>query len=258
MTDLRLSVSKVKTFDSCKKKFQYTYILKLPRKEYEFYAFGHLLHKTLELFHITLLNSLTTPLDKAMSDAFRSAKKEFAHKLQTEAIQEAFEILKQYLKIVSINKEHNLSTSILAAEKDFELKLADDIVLLGTIDRVQIDKDGVLHVADYKTTKNKKYLKEDFFQLLTYCFVLLSEDPSIEKIRASYILLRHNFEYMTQEFTKEQILETKEKYMEYANKITTEKEYQASPSNLCRYCDFLDICEEGRKQMKRFNGEVGW
>ena len=49
--ELPLSVSKVKTFDDCKAKYRYTYIEKLPRKEWSFHIFGSFLHLVLEEFH---------------------------------------------------------------------------------------------------------------------------------------------------------------------------------------------------------------
>lgn len=258
MQDVRLSVSKVKTFDACKKKFKFTYILKLPRKEFEFFALGKFLHLALEIFHQTIRNNPAIPLNKIMSDAFREAKKEYGTKLNSASIKECFNILDQYLKIISTNKAHTLSVPVLEEEKSFELKLTENIMLVGAIDRIQMDPDGILHIADYKTTKNAKYLQNDLFQLMTYCYVLLNENPSIETIRASYILLRHNCEFITKEFSKEEILRLKDKYIAYANQITSETEYQASPTKLCSYCEFIDVCEEGKKQTNKFNGEVKW
>lgn len=258
MDELRLSVSKVKTFESCAKKFQYTYVLKLPRKEHDFFSFGKFCHTALENFHIAYLNGSTDTYDQTMTKVFKDAKQEYGPKMKPEMIKECFEILSNYLKIISTNKMHNLSVPIIAVEKNFTVKLNDQISLIGMIDRLQVDNDGVLHVADYKTTKNKKYLMDDFFQLLTYGFVLMQEDSSIEKIRASYILLRHNFELITQEFDRDTILEVRDKYIDYANKIINETEYSANPTRLCEWCDFIDICDQGKKQLKRVNGEIEW
>lgn len=257
MEDLRLSVSKVKTFDSCTKKYKYTYVLKMPRKEQDFFIFGKFCHTVLENFHLEYINGSAEPHNKVMSKAFKAAKQEYAGKMTPETTKECFDILNRYLQIIA-KKDNNLSTSVLAVEKNFEVKLNDNVVLIGMIDRLQVDSDGVLHVADYKTTKNKKYLTDDFFQLLTYGFVLMSEDPSIEKIRASYILLRHDFEPITQEFTREEMLQMKDKYIDYANKIISEQEYKPSPSQLCKFCDFIDICEDGKRFLGKFNGEIGW
>jgi RecB family exonuclease len=153
-----------------------------------------------------------------------------------------------------------LPANVIDVEKRFDFTIADNLVLNGAIDRIQLDADNVIHVADYKTTKYKKYLKNDFFQLLTYAYVIVSEDPTIEKVRASYILLRHDFEYITTEFTKDEIMAVKGKYEEYAKQMLSEKEFTPNPTNLCNYCDYLDKCPAGKS--KAFNqnvyGEVTW
>lgn len=256
--ELRLSVSKVKCYDACHLKYKFNYILKCPKKDYEFYSFGKLLHKTLENFHLAYLSSSTAPYHQIMSEAFKSAKIEYKDKINPEMIKESFQILNQYLKIISTNPQHKLSLPVTAAEKNFQINLSEQIKLIGAIDRTQIDSDGILHISDYKTTKNKKYLQEDYFQLQTYAMVTMLEEPSLQKIRVSYILLRHNFEYLTWEFNREDILPLKEKYIAYAEKIMNETAYEANPSKLCRFCDFIDICEDGRKTMNLSSGEVNW
>src|SRR6185369_16239486 len=144
--------------------------------------------------------------------------------------------------------------NVIAVEKRFELAVAENIILNGAIDRIEIDADNVIHVGDYKTVKNKKYLKDDFFQLLTYAFVIMSEDPSITKVRASYILLRHDFEYITTEFTKDEVLQVQDKYVEYVRQMTTEKDFKPNPTVLCNFCDYLDRCPEGKS--KAFNQNI--
>lgn len=258
--NLRLSVSKVKCYDSCHKKFKYNYILKMPKKEFEFFTFGKLLHKALEEFHLSCLQGSNEPHNKSMTKAFKLAKEEYKDKITPDMTGECFQILNQYLKILSTNKSHLISIPITASEKQFELSLTDNITLVGAIDRTQIDNDHILHIADYKTSKNKKYLINDPFQLMTYAMVMMINDASLQRVRASYILLRHNFEPITWEFSREEIMALKDKYMNYAKQITNEVEYVASPSQMCKFCEFLDICSEGQQavKIKQFSGEIKW
>lgn len=232
----------------------------MPKKEFEFFTFGKLLHKALEEFHLSFLRGTTEPHSTSMTKAFKLAKEEYKDKMTPEMSGECFQILNQYLKILSTDKTHLLSVPITASEKQFELSLTDSITLVGAIDRTQIDADQILHIADYKTSKNKKYLINDPFQLMTYAMVMMTNDTSLQKVRASYILLRHNFEPITWEFSREEIMTLKDKYIDYAQKITNEVEYVASPSQMCKFCEFLDICSEGQQatQKKQFSGEIKW
>jgi hypothetical protein len=167
--------------------------------------------------------------------------------LTKDQIPEAKEILYEYKEIL---KEEGIP-NIINVEKPFYINVNNQILLNGFIDRIQIDKDKMIHVADYKTTKDKKYL-DDFFQVKTYCFALMLADESIKKIRASFILLRHHFDYMTEEYTREEILsEVPKKFVEGANKILEERLFRPSPQFLCKYCDYLTSCKAGEDFLQR-------
>ena len=253
--ELRLSVSKTKTFLQCKKQYEFNYIHKLPKKDWDHHIFGKFCHKVLEEFHTQYIKGCLLPYNMVMTDSFKVAWAEYKDKMTPEMKKECWGIIDKYLRHISKEKALN----VMAVEKRFELPI-ENIVLNGAIDRIQLDDDGVVHVADYKTVKNKKYLKDDFFQLLTYAYVIINEDPSIKKVRASYILLRHDFEFITTEFTKKDILKVKDKYIEYAKQIVNEKEFKPNPTALCNFCDFQEHCPEGKS--KAFNqniyGEVAW
>lgn len=259
--DLRLSVSKTKTWLQCKKQYEFSYILKFPKKDHDYHIFGKFCHKVLEDFHNAYIKfDSKLPFNQEMGNAFRMANKEFGDKMTPEMKKDCWTIIDQYLKIVTNDKKNNLSANVVACEKNFDFYIDKNLVLNGMIDRVQIDADNVVHVCDYKTVKNKKYLKNDFFQLLTYAYVMLLDNPDLEKVRASYILLRHDFEYITTEFSVKEILKIKDKYIEYALQMNTEKEFLANPTILCRYCDFLNFCPAGKTKSfgQNIYGEVNW
>ena len=70
--DLRLSVSKTKTFLDCKAKYKFCYIEKLPRKDWDFHTFGKFCHKVLEDFHNAYVkNNSTEPFNIEMGKAFK-------------------------------------------------------------------------------------------------------------------------------------------------------------------------------------------
>jgi len=265
--ELRLSVSKTKCFSQCKKQFEFSYILKLPKKDEDYHIFGKFCHKALEDFHQAYINGSTDPFNLQMGRAFKSAVVEFKDVLTKEMKKECFDLINKYLKIISKDKDNHLSIPVLAVEKTFRFNISDNVVLNGMIDRVQIDPDGVLHVGDYKTTKNKKYLKNDWFQLLTYAYIMYMEDPTLTKVRGSYILLRHDFECITTEFDLKDILSIKDKYLDYADKMNSEKEYPTTPTALCGWCPYLEHCPDGQEKAEQFNakrnalpiyGEVKW
>lgn len=275
---LYLSVSKTKTFKDCKSKFKFQYIDKIQvTKDRDYLIFGKFLHSVLENFHaiIKRQNDDNKPFARIMEEQFASAIPEYKS-LTPAQLKDGHKIMTLYLKNFSQDHSEGTFPDILETEQEFCINIDDKILLNGFIDRVQLDHDGVLHVADYKTSKAKsiKYLKKDKFQLLTYAYVLALIHPEIEKVRASYILLRArqcadchytldkeaelsaescpecksvNFTIpsIVEEFSRDQILLIEEEFLEYAAKINVEKAFSSTTSPLCEYCDFLDLCPDG-------------
>ena len=257
---IRLSVSKSATFQSCKKKYHFTYILKLPRKEFEYHTFGRFVHRILELFHLAYINGTTENFAKTMSNSFNETfvEPEFIGKINDTQKKEAFQILTTYLERLTLHRDE--VKKVLSVEKIFNLEINPMLTLTGMIDRVQLDEDGIYHVLDYKTSKSKAYLKDDTLQLLTYAYVLYKEHPELKKVRVSYIMLRLNSEFLTKEFDLKEILSVQDIYEKYAQDINAEKEFPAKPTKLCSYCDHIGVCTSGQdfigKQFK--TGEIKW
>lgn len=266
MTDpldkFRISVSKSKSFDSCKKQYKFNYIEKLPQKEWAHLTYGKFIHKVLEDFHNFYLNNTDsiTPANEVMALAYKAAQLEFKGKMNEEHKKEAYASICSYLAKIENDAVIKQKPKILSCEQQFGIIIDDKILLNGFIDRVQIDPDGVLTVIDYKTTKDKKYLKNDWFQLMTYAFVLMIDDPSIQTVRGGYMLIRHNFAVLSKDFDREEVMKIKDKFLEYADKIKEEKLWRANPTFLCKYCSFLDNCKEGKQQVYKHNvfGETNW
>ena len=257
MSDFKLSVSKTKTFIDCKKKYNFTYILKMPRKEFAFHTLGKFCHKVLEDFHQLYIDGCKDPYNETFSKCFKNANVEYKDSMTPDMKKEAKEILVNYLNDLYVN---DIVKKVLSVEKNFNLNIDNKVILNGMIDRIQMDDDNIIHVCDYKTTKDEKYLKNDFFQLLTYAYVLLCEDPTLEAVRGSYIMLRHGCKPITKVFPREEILAIKDKYLNYVDTILSETQYEPNPTFLCKFCDHLALCPEGQEKTNTSTvfGEVSW
>lgn len=240
-----LSVSKAKTFDNCAAKYYYQYIKKLPRKTWSFHILGTFAHEVLENFHKKLLEDKNQDIFKLMTEVFQqSLKGDSGKKILKEDKDLVWQIMGKYL--AQINKFG--LPNIIDIEKEFFVEIDKKVLVNGYIDLIKIDDDGVLHVADYKTTKDKKYLK-DYFQLLTYAFVIMLEKPELKKVRASYIMLRDDFAHLTKEYSRDNVLEVQEQFFKYVDSIKAEKLWRPNPQFLCKYCDYLDHCADGKNYL---------
>jgi putative RecB family exonuclease len=242
---LWLSVSKAKTFDDCPAKFRFCYIEQLPRKTWDFHVLGSFAHNVLERFQKARLDGETMPDHQLMTQSFNDATKKFQKDLTKDQKKLVYEMATKYLHILAEQRESGNEPRVINAESNFYVDIGGEILLNGMIDVEQIDPDDMLHLADYKTSKSTRYVKRDFFQLLTYAYVKCIEDPELEEVRCSYIMLRHGFKHFTKEFSRDEVMKVQDKLLEYAEKMNNEKLYRANPTRLCEYCDYVEHCPEG-------------
>jgi putative RecB family exonuclease len=272
-----LSVSKVKTFKTCKKQFKFSYIERLPQKEWPFTKFGKFLHEILEKFQKARLAGNLEPDNILISFCFKSSLENWKDKLPKEHITEAKEIISNYLKILDNNRLNNIKEKIIGVEDEFFISINDKYLLNGIIDLIKIDNDNVLHIVDYKSsdlkdekhpeldfTETKKFerYKKDLLQLKLYAYVACLRDPNLEIVRCSYVMLRHNFYHITKEFKKTDIMKMEEYIILHAEKILNERIFRPSPMILCNWCSYIDNCVEGRNFINKPDGktfgEIEW
>lgn len=236
---MKLSVSSIKTYEDCPKKYWYGYVEKPPieKKPWVHLELGSCLHLALEKFHDFLME---TPLPQTeysglMKKCMESAVKDFNQELLVPEIQNMQVIMQSYLNDIKTNGLPN----VLWVEKAFDITIGN-FYLKGFMDRVDQIGPGSYKVVDYKTSKNPAYLEK--FQLQTYAMVLRDQLPDMEKISGSYILLKHGCKTKDWEFTMKDLDDCKEKILKYGNLIFNEDTWQKKPTKLCDFCDYKDLC----------------
>jgi len=259
-----VSYSKVTSYKSCPKKYKLTYIDKLERAPSPYADFGNFCHEILEKFHSHFMKNVFSKkqMKEMMVKFFNEKVKEYKNKLTKEQIDEGYNIMKLYLRQILDNAENNIFPNIIAVERKIWEPVNNELNFIGYIDRLQKDDDGIIHVMDYKTTKNKRYLK-DRTQLILYAYFTYLKNPDIDKIRSSFILLRHKNALMTEEHSVAELINTKDKFVKSWQEIKEEKLFRPnSRYDTCTICDYSDRCMEGRELLQRrktFHGqEAGW
>jgi ATP-dependent helicase/DNAse subunit B len=255
-TSLKLSVSSVQTFQSCKAKWYYRYILNLPTVQTYHLTTGSFIHKILEIFLRRYLK--TRDLRDAGNVAFFLARKdkELSPHLTEEITNEGKSWLKFLVKRFEQKPESIPNT--LSVESPFNFKIENEnseIAVRGFIDRIdQVDEDTI-KIVDYKTSSNPDYL--DVFQLATYAIATEKKYPN-KKITASYELIRHEFEdkpFEISEDVKQQAIET---FKTTATEIIGLKDsspdapWETNPTRLCSYCPYKVRCEIDRSKKTKW------
>lgn len=233
---LRLSVSAMKTYESCRRKYYYQYIEKLPRKDdWEHLKVGNFVHEVLELFHDKIkVSNIDVPGWKPLiSELCKEKHKKFQLNVEQAGI--ARDMLKQYLA----GLEEEGLPNVVSTEKKFSITLDGDVLMVGVIDRVDNTGPDQFHLIDYKTGKSK-YLDE--VQLLVYALSMFREFPHLDNFKASYLCLAENCKLISYNFSKTDALRVEQKIKKVAEEIRTDQTWDASPSPLCAYCDFTNVC----------------
>jgi len=247
---LQLSVSSVETFQSCKAKWYYRYILKLPATKNYHTTAGSFIHKVLEVF-LQQLQKYNN-IKRASQIALAVAKKdeELIETLTPEIVKEGEEWLQ--LLIDKFEKEPGSIPNVVRVEAPFVFKLEEDNILVrGFIDRIDQIDEKTLGVIDYKTSSKPAYLKS--FQLATYSVATKKNYPGMQ-VKVAYQLIRHNFEKQEHLISEADELNVLRTFKEVAKEIRALKllkpneVWEASPSKLCDYCPYRVRCETDRSK----------
>ena len=273
---LKLSVSSMDTYKTCPKKYHFRYVEKvdIETSPQIATAFGTCAHLILEIFHNKV--NKDTPVSmygKIMADSCREAFSsdevdgsfldqdvwypedqykddiiEFIKSKRGKVDNSIFAnnkingivylrfMMQQYLDKIKTEGLPN----VMFTEKDYSFEVKDGVRVRGFIDRVDKISDDHIHVLDYKTSKNHKYLKE--FQLLVYAKALKLMYPNVKKITGSFMLLKHGFKEISYEFTDMDLENCSNSIIKNAKNILTETKWIKKPSILCNWCDYKSIC----------------
>jgi putative RecB family exonuclease len=128
-----------------------------------------------------------------------------------------------------------------------EVKLSEDLLIHGYIDRLDIAPTGEIRIVDYKTGKAPAigYEEKYFFQLKFYALILCKTLGRVPK-RLQIIFLREG-KVLTQDPTAEELEKTELKIAKIAADIENSKQsgkWPTKKSRLCDWCAHQKVCPE--------------
>lgn len=198
--------SKLDVFRTCKAKFKYQFIDKLPQRSSAALERGGEIHEAIESY----LNGWSTGLPPEL-----------------EEWREAFDLIK---------RENFHGEQAIGIARDW--RLLPDWFHKDTWLRVKMDayyrKGTRLQVIDFKSGK---YRIPSTDQIELYAIAGLSIYPDIEEVEAEYWFIDTG-DFYKKLYKKAELIELRKKYEQASDAIYTEGQWLPTPSQECRWCSY--------------------
>jgi RecB family exonuclease len=236
---VRLSFSRIEAYRNCPRRFRYGYVDKLPGKPGPHLSFGTSIHNALEAFYDRKLPGCPTE-DELLGFLYEgwdtSGFAELSRDDQLRYYRQAQDVLRRYRRRVA--DRYRLPA---ATEAWFELPIGYEAVVVGSIDRVDLDDDGRFHVVDYKTSRKVKDRARvaSSLQLSLYAlacrhlFGSLPETVSLDFVVPGVEIVAQ-LDDLDLDAARQSVLDT-------AAAVRAER-YEPTPNRLCGWCDFRALC----------------
>ncbi len=236
---IRLSFTRIDSYRNCPRRFRYSYVDRLPSRPSPHLSFGTSLHAALEAFHDRQLPE--RPSEQALLDAlYRGWDQRGFAELPREEQLAYYRHAQQVLRRYHARGEPQARRTV-ATEAWFEVPFAYQAVVVGSIDRIDLDAEDALHVIDYKTGRRARPRSEvaGSLQLSLYalaCEQLYGRLPATVSLDfvVPDLTVTVGLEELDLDAAREAVLET-------ADAIRSAR-FPTTPNRLCDWCDHRAIC----------------
>lgn len=236
---VRLSFSRVDSYRRCPAQFRYSYVDRLPGKPGPHLSFGSSIHAALEAFYDRKLPRCPTEEELLgfLYDAWDTTGFDGLDR------QEQLDFYRHAQGVLRRFHQREAATYRLpaATEAWFELPVGDQALVVGSIDRVDVDDAGELTVIDYKTNRKvgDRTRVARSLQLAIYalaCEHLYGRLPMA--VALDYVVpgvrVQVPIADIDLDAARRAVLET-------ARAIRDEA-FDPEPNRLCEWCDFQALC----------------
>jgi putative RecB family exonuclease len=237
---LRLSFTRVDTFERCPRRFRYQYIDGLPQAPAPQLSFGSSIHTVLEWLFDRKHPVLPT-LDEMLQTLFDSWDTSGYAESEREEQLHAYEHARAVIAAFHARVARDGFRLPAATEAWFELPIDDDIIVVGAIDRVDVDDDGALHVVDYKTNRKAKTRAQvrSSLQLAIYALAIENLYGRLpDSVALDFVVPGVSVRVPTAELDLSSV---PARLREVARRIRAGED-TPTPHRLCDWCDFQSIC----------------
>jgi DNA helicase-2/ATP-dependent DNA helicase PcrA len=158
ISGITLNPTRLNNYMTCRRKFLYNDVLKLPGPKKQSLVFGNCVHKALEETYREYMNRREFPSLKYFQDAFRRELRfQGVDKVMERNCINKMKTLKGWFDRASAHPVMPMDL-----EKKLTVTVGDNIIFTGKYDKVEWEdeKRGFVRILDYKTGKPDKHIKD--------------------------------------------------------------------------------------------------
>ncbi|PCI11659.1 hypothetical protein COB72_00475 [bacterium] len=261
------SHSKIECFRNCPRQYYYRYVVKLdlpdtPRQVALF--FGSRCHDALEWLYKQVMTGGVPSKGETLTEFNRLWGNGWGEDIviQDEGMDEQKYLALGELCVGNYYDAHHPFDDSITIELEqmvrFDLNNEQDIGMVGYIDRLAKDDDGVWHIHDYKTNKRlpTQADMDSNPQLAYYEIGIRQMWPSIKRVELHWHFLRFG-ETITSTRTAQQLADLRNNALGTIADIDLsgkeEGAFETNETGLCRFCDYQSVCPIMKHEV-RVNG----
>ncbi len=246
----RVSPLKVRVFASCRLRYRYQYVERLPARLRIEDTAGSLVHRVLCDFFSKVSHDERNAdrLDRLFEEAWDALSPRYRRMPGVDNLRSSrAEQLRRFAA------QHDLRAEPFLVEPYVQVEVAPGVVLFGRMDRVDEEEDGTLHVIDYKTGSMPDEV--DAGQLRLYAIMV--------EQRLGRIVTRLSFWYLddgrvwTINLSDDDKRQIRDELLSTAREMERVTEYPPAIGPHCAHCPYLHACEV-RAEIERTRTAEGW
>ncbi|MDD5136686.1 MAG: PD-(D/E)XK nuclease family protein, partial [Candidatus Omnitrophica bacterium] len=158
VNNMSLNPTRLNAYITCKRKFLYNDLLKLPGAKKKSLVFGNCVHKALEETYREFMAAKKFPSFKFFLDAFKKELKfQGVDKTDERDCLKKAEAVRGWFETAAKNP-----VMPVGLERKLVITVGDNIIFTGKYDKVEFEdeKNGIVRILDYKTGKPDEHLKK--------------------------------------------------------------------------------------------------
>jgi putative RecB family exonuclease len=244
------SHSSISSFETCPKKYQLRYVLKVPADSEGIEAFvGKRVHEVLErLYQFSardMVPSLARVIARFRANWDEQYDAERLRIVRTELCPEDYQRAGERCLENAYRRLYPFDDETIGLEHALQFPLDDEgrYAVRGVIDRLVRARDGALEIHDYKTGRrlpSQDELDRDR-QLALYEIGMRAALREEGEVRLVWHYLLQN-QVRVSRRTPEQLDALREVTCRTIDRIRAEEEWEARPGKLCPWCEYRAIC----------------